>query len=119
MSNELSELSTYSSEQRAIIQGVGKCALHFRVELTDADLAIFKHALRDVELWRIEKAFERCLNECQFMPKLVDVWAKMPEPERPLEGSVLERLPASEWTECGYRFRGDPKGYRVVIGKAA
>lgn len=96
---------------------VTKCAQHFRAEVNEADFEIFIYALRDEELWRIEKAFERCLNECQFMPKLADVWKFMLEKEPEPQKEILEEFAGQEWTEDGYRYRGDPKGYRVVVGR--
>lgn len=119
MSNELEKPSKYSNAQLAIIRGVGQCALHFRIELTDADLEIFKHALRNTDALRIEAAFDRCLNECEFMPKLADVWAKMPEAEPSQEG-IEFGVDAQEWTEQyegrTIRYKGDPKGTRVITG---
>lgn len=118
MNSEPERLSKRPNDSyKAVIAGVTLCAKHFRTEMDEADIAIFLHALRDVEFWRIAKAFERCLNECEFMPKLADVWAKTPEPEPAAHGDI-EGLGNQEWTE-GYEgrtlhYRGDPKGTRVV-----
>lgn len=64
-------------------------------------MEIYIEGLWPCETWRIATAFERCIKECEFMPKLRDVFDKMPEaePTRPVPdyGKVLR-----EWTmPCG------------------
>jgi hypothetical protein len=120
MSSELERIfKPQPNLSREIALWVTKCGQHFRVELTEADFEIFADALRGVELWRIRKAFERCLNECEFMPKLADVWSKMPEaePEPKYEIPGMSEA-AQEWTEeyegRTIHYKGDPKGMRIV-----
>ena len=48
---------------------------------------MFTHALRNNTTYQVEIGFERCLNECEFMPRLADLHKRMPEerwaPENP------------------------------------
>ncbi len=73
------------------------CFLHFRAELTDADIQIYLDGLRGCSLERVARAFERCRKECEFPPRLRDLFDKMPDTERntaPIDcGRVLK-----EWT---------------------
>lgn len=65
--------------REAVIRQLTACSLHFRTELDDAQIEIYLGGLRDCESWRTAKAFERCMKECEFMPKLRDLFDKMPE----------------------------------------
>jgi len=98
------------------------CATHFRVDLNDAEIAIYQHALRGIEPGRLDTAFQRCLRECEFMPKLVDVCNRLPEAQEPPQHTApIEEFvkDAETWTEetATFRltYRGDPKGYKQVI----
>lgn len=87
-----------SSWREAIARELIACALHFRTELSDADLEIYAHGLRDVEVHRVQAALARCLRECEFMPKLYDIFTKMPEkgtPTAPYDAGKVVR----EWDE--------------------
>jgi hypothetical protein len=66
-----------------------KLATHFNVELDEDQIKIFTNALKSNSRYQIEAAFERCLNECEFMPKLAQVHDKMPE-QRQDSGSRWE-----------------------------
>jgi hypothetical protein len=61
--------------------------MHFGATQDEDQIKIFVHALRSNTIYQIDQAFERCLNECQFMPRLADVHQRMPEqkwaPENP------------------------------------
>lgn len=58
---------------------------HFGQPQDEEQIKIFLHALRNCTVYQVEQAFDRCLNECQFMPKLADVHARMPEQKYPPE----------------------------------
>lgn len=73
-----------------------KLTSHFGASQDEEQIEIFLHALRNSTIYQVDIAFDRCLNECQFMPKLADIHAKMPEqryaPENPA-GFVLNGPP--------------------------
>lgn len=56
-----------------------KLSAHFNFDLTEEQIEIFMEGLVKDSDYQIETAFERCLNECTFMPKLREVHEKMPE----------------------------------------
>jgi hypothetical protein len=63
----------------SVLNWLKKLSKHFGVELTEDQVEIFAHALRDATAYQVNEAFERCLNECEFMPRLAQVHARMPE----------------------------------------
>ena len=67
------------SVQDCILNWLQKLSKHFGVELTEEQVEIFAHALKDCTAYQVNEAFDRCLNECDFMPKLAQVHARMPE----------------------------------------
>lgn len=79
------ELSKQPDEQwrKTVIYCVTKCGLHFRGKddpLTDIDFKIFLDGLRDFpDAKRVEAAFDSCLRELQFMPRLHDVRERIPD----------------------------------------
>lgn len=111
------------SDTEKVISGwVILCAQHFRVEVNEADIAIYVHALRGTEPDRLDTAFQRCLKECEFMPKLVDVCNRLPEAQEPqkLRASIEDFVKEPQtWTEeyggCSVSYTGDPKGVRFVV----
>src|SRR5256885_15483769 len=70
-----------------IEEWLAKLATHFGAELGEEQISIFTHALRNNTAYQIDEAFDRCLNECEFMPKLADVHKRMPEQQYPRENS--------------------------------
>lgn len=64
-----------------------KLGTHFNQPQDEEQIKIFLHALRNCTAYQVDHAFERCMNECEFMPKLADVHKRMPEqrhaPENP------------------------------------
>lgn len=68
-----------------MLQWVSKLAAHFNTQLDDDQINIFVHALRNSTVYQVEHAFERCLNECEFMPKLSDVHKRMSDQRYPAE----------------------------------
>jgi hypothetical protein len=68
-----------------VLSWVGKLASHFGVGLEEDQVKIFTHALRNNTTYQVDIAFDRCLNECQFMPRLADVHQRMPEMRWPPE----------------------------------
>jgi hypothetical protein len=69
------------SASDSVLKWLQKLSRHFNAELSEDQLEIFTHALRNNTRYQIDEAFDRCLNECQFMPKLADVHQRMPEPK--------------------------------------
>src|SRR5260221_11385858 len=74
-----------SASKLAVIDQVEKLAAHFKSPQDDGQIKIFVDALQNCTVYQIDTAFERCLNECEFMPKLVDVHKRMPEQRYPPE----------------------------------
>jgi len=72
-----------SSLVTTVTEWVTKLAAHFNQPQDDDQLEIFIHALRNNSLYQIRTAFDRCLNECEFMPRLAQVHAKMPADREP------------------------------------
>lgn len=83
------------SANESILRWLSRLSKHFNVELSDDQIEIFAHALRNNTRYQIDEAFNRCLNECQFMPKLADVHARMPEQKYPPEnpGRFVQQEP--------------------------
>lgn len=73
------------SVQDCILSWLQKLSKHFGVELTEDQVEIFAHALKDSTVHQVDEAFERCLNECEFMPRLAQVHSRMPEQKYPSE----------------------------------
>jgi len=95
---------------------VNKLAAHFNVQLDDDQINIFVHALRNSTVYQVEHAFERCLNECEFMPKLSDVHKRMSDQRYPAEnpaayvlnGPPIQDLVRPFAEEAAYKIFGKP-----------
>jgi hypothetical protein len=78
-----------------ILEWVERLSTHFNQPQDEEQIKIFLHALRSATVYQVDIAFERCLNECMFMPKLADVHQRMPEqrypPENPGKFVIHER----------------------------
>lgn len=76
-----SELLKQPDEQwnATVTAALSKCSLHFRQELTDVDFEIYLSGLRTFSAERISESLERCLKECEFMPKLKEICDRMPQ----------------------------------------
>jgi len=106
-----------------------KLAAHFNVELGEEQVDIFTSALRENTRYQIDEAFNRCLNECQFMPKLSDVHQKMPEEKqdlgtswnfvlngpssldriRPIAEEICKDVTGREYKELDHNVPGDAR----------
>src|SRR5690349_2641525 len=76
--NERKRLS--NAQYRGLVANwCDKLATHFSADLNEDQIEIFIEGLVKDSDYQIGAAFERCLNECEFMPKLRDVHSKMPE----------------------------------------
>lgn len=83
--NEQRQLSKESATKLKVLECVDRLSTHFNAPQEEDQINIFVHALRDCTPYQIEESFDRCLNECQFMPKLADVHQRMPEQRYPAE----------------------------------
>jgi len=92
-----------------ILEWVNRLALHFGATLEDEQLKIFLHALKDNTTYQIEIAFDRCLNECSFMPKLAEVHERMPVEKWPRRdvGFVQQRPILDVVRDVVYEIRPD------------
>ena len=102
------------------------CATHYNYELTDVDQGIFENALESYSADRVKQAFNACLKECEFMPRLADVCKRMPEehPDARYDMSGLQAKveraghPFERWTEpmggATIHYAGDRLGFKVV-----
>lgn len=62
-----------------------KLGTHFNQPQDEEQIKIFLHALRNCTAYQVDHAFERCMNECEFMPKLADVHKRMSDQRYPAE----------------------------------
>ena len=63
-----------------IIKALTKCALHYRIELTEIELEIYLEELpHRVESHRIVSGINSCLRELAFMPKVAEIISRIPE----------------------------------------
>jgi hypothetical protein len=76
---------TDSASKLSVIDQVERLSAHFKSPQDEGQIKIFVDALQNCTVYQIETAFERCLNECEFMPKLVNVRERMPEQRYPPE----------------------------------
>ncbi len=65
--------------RECVLGWIEKLSTHFNQPQDEEQIKIFLHALRDCSVQQVNRAFERCLNECEFMPKLSQVHDRMPE----------------------------------------
>ena len=56
--------------KECVLSWIDRLSTHFNQPQDEEQIKIFLHAFRVNTVWQVNKAFERCLNECQFMPKL-------------------------------------------------
>lgn len=70
-----------ASNKDLILGWISRLSSHFNSELSDDQILIYLNALAKNGPGQINAAFERCLNECEFFPKLADVHKRMPDSE--------------------------------------
>lgn len=87
--------SNESANKLKVLEWVDRLSMHFNAPQEEDQINIFVHALRNCTPFQLDEAFDRCLNECQFMPKLADIHGRMPEqkyaPENP--GRFIQKKP--------------------------
>lgn len=83
--------SNESSTVRKILEWVGRLSTHFSSPQDEEQIRIFVKNLEKCSIYQIETGFERCLNECEFMPRLKQFHERMPE-EREKPGVVTYKL---------------------------
>jgi hypothetical protein len=87
--------------RETVILWVTKCGWHFRAKddpLTDVDFEIFLDGLRHMpEPERVARAFEDCMRELEFMPRLSDVRER--DPGRPIASRAPDLKLVKEWDE--------------------
>ena len=117
--SESPELSTPQDKSwNLVVKWVAVFAAHFRAEMSEPEIRIYCESLQNKDPDRLEKAFRRCLEECEFMPKLKDILVRLPEKTHYFESSD-EFLPVSEEVvdngdgTCTRIFT-DTRGYRRV-----
>ena len=80
MKNKNERARQRSASYRSLIaQWCEKLAAHFNVELSDLQIEVFLEELTSFSDFQINQGFERCLNECTFMPKLREIRERIPE----------------------------------------
>lgn len=83
MTKESAELSKRPSESwNLALKWVTLLAAHFRIEMSEPEIRIYCDSLESRDPGCLSKAMQRCLNECEFMPKLKDINDRMPEPKK-------------------------------------
>lgn len=71
------------SNKSLILEWLGRLSKHFGTELDEGQIEIFLHALQKCSPYQVTTAFEACLNECEFMPRLAQIHERMPEQRNP------------------------------------
>jgi hypothetical protein len=99
------------------LKWVALLAAHFRVEMSEPEIQVYCDSLGNKDPQCLNKAMQRCLNECEFMPRLKDINDRMPEPQKAVEWGDF--VPVSEhvepYTETHQsRVFIDKNGYRRV-----
>jgi hypothetical protein len=64
-----------------VLKWMAVLAAHFRVELSEPELKIYCASLQRYEPEKIERAMQRCLEECQFIPKIHDIKTRLVSPD--------------------------------------
>ena len=98
MTNESTALSKQPSESwNLVAKWVTLLGAHFRVELSEQEIRIYCESLQNENPDCLKRSMMRCLNECEFMPKLKMIRDRLPEPEKKLTWG--EFVPVSETFE--------------------
>src|SRR5882757_1432775 len=71
--------------RESVLRWMDKLGTHFNQPQDEEQINIFLHALRNCTAYQVDHAFERCMNECEFMPKLADVHKRMSDQRYPAE----------------------------------
>lgn len=79
-----------------IIGWISRLAKHFNYEASEDQIDIFVKALAKNRPGQINAAFEACLNECEFFPRLADVHKRMPEFEPGQKWEFVQNTPSLE-----------------------
>src|SRR4029077_11210121 len=78
--NASSELSKPQNESwELVVQWVSLLALHFRAEISEPEIRIYCESLASKDRESLSVAMRRCMEECEFMPKLKHVLDRLPE----------------------------------------
>lgn len=134
LSKTCRDSSRGTAEERALViakwLSLGKEHYRLSDEISDVNAEIYLSGLRDIEPSRIDEAFSRCFKECDFFPKLADVFRLMPE--RRAIPIAVERfakflrdrgIEAEEWDEetggVRYHFYGQRNGYKCIVKSEA
>lgn len=122
-----------ASNSDLILGWLSRLGKHFGTELTEDQIGIFLHALRDNSPRQINTAFGRCLNECSFMPKLAELHQRMPDEQQNTEyvskkvGEMMQAYRDREGDKCTtwetedrpgsfYQWFGNPQGHFFLTG---
>ena len=97
MNAESVALSPQPSDSRNItLKWMTLLAVHFRADLTEAEMRIYCDSLAHEDPERLEVAFQRSLHECEFLPKLKEILERMPYRPSPVK---TDAVPASQHYE--------------------
>lgn len=69
----------------SILSGLEKLQTHHGKVLEQDQIDIFVDRLKNYTKYQVDTAMQRCLDECDFMPKLPEVRARIPEQRYPAE----------------------------------
>lgn len=119
--SELLSKPPAGSWREMVTKALAKCALNYRVELSDADYRVYIEKLWHIkESSRIVRAIDLCIEKCDFMPKIKDILANMPDREShnpKLPDVVVKtwREPFTSTSDVEYeQFENGNKQVRVV-----
>lgn len=94
------------SYKKLITQNLTKLATNYRVELFKEEIDFFLDKLVSWTDYQIQTAFDGCLKECLFFPKLKEVLERMPE-------DAVFKGPVETCPHC------EPDGWRLIISPTA
>jgi len=92
-----------SGSEEAILKWVTLLDVHFKRKeaLSLPEKKIYISALRKFSVERLDPAFQRCMHECQFMPKIAEIESRMPEEYHGTAPTNIgaDFVPVKDWYE--------------------
>jgi hypothetical protein len=70
-----------ASWSATVVPQLTKLALHFRAEMTEPDFEIYLDGLSGYSEGRVLAGLDRCLTECEYMPRLKEIIQRIPDIE--------------------------------------
>ena len=97
------------SPRASILIWLAKLAAYYDRQISDEDYEIYIRGLSPISDERLAVAFERCLKECEFMPKLAEICRRLPD-ETVLYGPKPISKECDECRGTGWKVVDRPDG---------